>query len=574
MDIALRNATIIDGTGRPRYKGDVGIRDGKIAAIGKVDGRAKEEIDVAGAVVSPGFIDCHTHYDAQVMWDQMLSPSVYHGVTTVLAGNCGFTLAPLSGRKADTEYLLAMLSRVEGMPLSSLQAAVKPTWNSFGEYLDGIDGKIAINTAFMVGHSTLRRYVMGERAVGHKATPDEIQAMVAVLRKSLAEGGVGFSTTISTSHNDHEGNPVPSRWASDEEVLALSAALRDFPGTWLEIVPFTGGLFGERQCTLLTAMSLAAQRPLNWNILVVSSANKVFMETQLVVSDYAAKRGAKVIGLVPATAIKSIQNFRTGFGLDMIENWNEFLHLPDKEKIVAMRDPAMRRHLQAGVDKSSEVVASRSDIANFLIEDVRSAKNARWKGRLVRDYAKDVGLSPLDALLELGAEEELWVTFSPPAFGADDESWAMLGQAWQDKRCIVGGSDAGAHLDMLNTFALSTQMLGEGVRERQLLSLEEAVRLLTSAQADIFGLIGRGRIELGAVADIVVFDPDTIATGPIAMRGDLPGGEQRLYADAVGVHHVIVNGIPVAGDNKPTGRIGGRVLRSGQDTYTVSLDAA
>ena len=169
MDLALRNATIVDGTGRPRFEGDVGIRDGKIAAIGQFDGRAEQEIDVAGAVVSPGFIDCHTHYDAQVMWDQMLSPSVYHGVTTVLAGNCGFTLAPLSGRQADWEYLLAMLSRVEGMPLSSLQAAVKPTWKSFGEYLDGIDGKIAINTAFMVGHSALRRYVMGERAVGDKA---------------------------------------------------------------------------------------------------------------------------------------------------------------------------------------------------------------------------------------------------------------------------------------------------------------------------------------------------------------------------------------------------------------------
>jgi N-acyl-D-aspartate/D-glutamate deacylase len=571
MDLALRNATIIDGTGAKRFEGDVGIRGGKIAAIGQFDDWAKQDIDVGGAVVSPGFIDCHTHYDAQVMWDQMLSPSVYHGVTTVVAGNCGFTLAPLSGRKADSEYLLAMLSRVEGMPLSSLQAAVNPTWKSFGEYLDGIDGKIAINTAFMVGHSALRRFVMGERAVGNQATPEEIQAMVTLLHRSLGEGGVGFSTTVSISHSDHNGDPVPSRWASDEELLALSATLRDSPGTWLELVPYAGAAFGERQYKLLTAMSLAAQRPVNWNILAVSSTTREFIEKQLLMSDYAAERGAKIYALVPATPIKAILNFRTGFTLDMIENWNEFLHLPDKEKIAAMRDPAMRKRLQDGVDKS-DTPLRRMDFGECLIEDVRSAKNARLKGRLVRDYAREVGLSPLDALLELAAEEELWTTFSPPPFGADEESWAMRGRVWQDARCLVGGSDAGAHLDMINTFALSTQMLGEGVRERQLLSLEQAVRLLTRAQADAFGLKGRGRIELGAIADLVVFDPETIAPGPIVMRDDLPGGEARLYADAIGIQHVIVNGVPVAADNRPTGRKSGRVLRSGRDTYTVSLN--
>jgi N-acyl-D-aspartate/D-glutamate deacylase len=571
MDLALRNAVIIDGTGTGAFAADLGIDDGRIAAIGKFDACAKQEIDVGGAVVSPGFIDCHTHYDAQVMWDPMLSPSVYHGVTTVIAGNCGFTVAPLTGRQADSDYLLAMLSRVEGMPLSSLEAAVKPTWKSFGDYLDCIDGKIAINTAFMVGHSALRRCVMGERAVGSAATPEEIQAMVMLLRKSVQEGGVGFSTTISISHSDHNGNPVPSRWASDEELLALSAALRDFPGTWLELVPFAGGPIGERQYKLLTQMSLAAQRPVNWNLLAVSSANREMIEKQLGMSDYAAEHGAKIYALVPATPIKVIMNFRTGFGLDMIENWNEFLHLPDKQKIAAMRDPAMRKYLQDGIDKSGSRLRIM-DFGKFLIEDVRSAKNARLKGRLVRDYAQELGLSPLDALLELAAEEELWTSFSPPPLGADEESWVIRGRVWQDGRCLVGGSDAGAHLDMINTFALSTQMLGEGVRERQLLSLEEAVRLLTSAQADAFGLKGRGRIGLGAIADIVVFDPDTIATGPIGMRADLPGGEARLYADAVGVHQVIVNGVPVAADNRPTGRKAGRVLRSGRDTYTVSLN--
>src|SRR5579864_9029132 len=182
MDLALRNAMLIDGSGDARYQGDLGITDGRIVAIGDVPGQAREEIDVGGAVVAPGFIDVHTHYDAQVLWDPMLSPSVYHGVTTVLAGNCGFTLAPLSGRKEDSDYLLGMLSRVEGMPLRSLEAGLDPTWRSFGEFLGQLDGKIAVNAAFMVGHSTLRRYVMGERAVGHEATPEEIQAMCELLR--------------------------------------------------------------------------------------------------------------------------------------------------------------------------------------------------------------------------------------------------------------------------------------------------------------------------------------------------------------------------------------------------------
>lgn len=230
-DLKITGGRIIDGTGAPAFAGDVAVKDGLIVALGTIAGDASETIDAAGAIVAPGFIDCHTHYDAQAFWDPMLSPSVYHGVTTVLAGNCGFTLAPLSGLQDDADYLLAMLSRVEGMPLASLEAAIKPSWTSFGGYLDTIDGKLAINTAFLVGHSALRRTVMGERAVGHEASDEELELMKALLRKSLEEGGCGFSTTASITHSDHNGDPVPSRWASDEETVALAEVVRDFPGT-------------------------------------------------------------------------------------------------------------------------------------------------------------------------------------------------------------------------------------------------------------------------------------------------------------------------------------------------------
>jgi N-acyl-D-aspartate/D-glutamate deacylase len=567
-DLKISGGTIIDGTGAARYKGDIGISNGKIVSVGKVDGRAREEIDAGGAVVSPGFIDCHTHYDAQVMWDPMLSPSVYHGVTTVLAGNCGFTLAPLSGRKADADYLLAMLSRVEGMPLTSLEAAVKPTWNSFGDYLDAIDGKLAINTAFMVGHSALRRYVMGDRAVGHEATPSEIQAMADLLRKSLAEGGTGFSSTISHSHCDHNGDPVPSRWSTDEELLSLAAVVRDYEGTWLEMLP---GGYNERIYKLVTQMSLAAQRPLNWNLVVVASNRKDSLAAQLRMGRYAAEQGAKVYGLVPAVPIKNVLNFRTGLQLEQLDGWHEFIFLPHGEKLARMQDPAACKQLLEAAEKSHHKAGLPKDFGVLLIEHLGSKRNAKWIGRLVKDYAAEVGLPPFDALFKLAVEEDLWLSVSPPAIGGDEDSWKLRAEVWQDDYCILGGSDAGAHVDAINTFAISTQLLGEGVRKRGLLSLEEAVRRITSLLADVFGLTGRGRIQPGAAADLVVFDPDTIDCGPITMRNDLPQGETRLYADSVGVKHVIVNGVRVASDNAATGRKGGKVLRSGKDTYTVPL---
>jgi N-acyl-D-aspartate/D-glutamate deacylase len=570
MDQALRNATIVQGTGKPRYAGDIGVSYGRFVAIGKIDGTAREEIDVGGAVVSPGFIDCHTHYDAQISWDDMLAPSVYHGVTTVIAGNCGFTLAPLSGRPEDVEYLLGMLSTVEGMPVRALRETVKPDWRSFGEFLDRFDGKLAINTAFMVGHTALRTCVMGERAVGHEATPEDLEAMVALLRRSLAEGGMGLSTTTSVSHSDHNGDPVPSRWASEEELLTLARAVRDYPGTWIEIVPGVGP-FGEKENRLVTELSLAAQRPVNWNAMFVDVRRKPLIDSQLEMGRYAAERGARVYGLTPGGPLKGFLNFRSGFTFAMLDGWKPFVRLPDAEKIAAMKDPEYRARLKAGAENPNNPAQVLSGIENYVIEDLRTEKNAAWRHRTIGDYAAATGKTPFDALFDLAVEEELALTFSGPPMGADDASWDMRSEIWRDEHIILGGSDAGAHLDMFNTFALTTQLLGEAVRERGVVSLEEGVRRITSEQADVFGLEHRGRIAEGAVADLTVFDPDTVACGPIAMRNDLPCGEARLYGDAIGVHHVIVGGVPVAADNRPTGRKGGRMLRSGRDTRTVPL---
>jgi N-acyl-D-aspartate/D-glutamate deacylase len=412
---------------------------------------------------------------------------------------------------------------------------------------------------------------MGERAVGHEATPAELEAMRALLRRSLAEGGCGFSTTDSITHNDHKGDPVPSRWATDEEYLALAGELRDFPGTWLELLPPFGGDRPERRVELPTQMSLAAERPLNWNVLVVRSQSPELLESQLELGRHARRHGAKVYGLVPVVPIKSIVNFRTGQQLDLYEGWNDFLHLAHDEKIEAMKDSELRRRLREGAEASFQRTGLPGDFGLFLIEHLGSEKNRCLIGRHMQEIADETAKTAFDALFDLAIEEDLALSFSGPGIGADEESWRLRGEVWKDENCLIGASDAGAHLDAINTFAITTQLMGEAVRERGMFTLEEGVRRITSHLADRFGLSGRGRIEVGAAADLVIFDPETIDCAPIEMRHDLPGGEMRLYAESRGVHHVIVNGVPVASGNEPTGRIGGKVLRSGRDTHTVPL---
>jgi N-acyl-D-aspartate/D-glutamate deacylase len=501
----------------------------------------------------------------------MLSPSVFHGVTTVLAGNCGFTLAPLSGRPEDADYLLRMLSRVEGMPLAALRAAVRPDWQSFGEYLDKIDGTLAINIAFMVGHSALRRAVMGERAVTDEATRGEIEQMSALLRRSIAEGGVGFSTTIAASHSDYEGRPVPSRVATREEMVTLAGVVGEYPGTWLEMV-FGVVAMQEKHYALGADMSRAAGLALNWNVIQINSSKPELVADNLRASDYARERGATVYALVPATPMVTILNFVSCFLIDTIPGWSDLVPLSLAERRNALADPVFRRHLKEGALKSRTMAEARvSDWPSFVLRGLSRPHNACWNGRRLGDCAEAIGKEPLDALFDFAVEENLGVSFERTAESADERSWEIRRELWRDPRCMIGGSDAGAHLDMLNSFAFSTQLLGEGVRRRKLLSLEEAVHRITGLPAERFGLTGRGRIAVGTPADLVIFDPRTIDCGPITMRNDLPAGEARLYADAVGIREIIVSGVTVARDNRPTGMMGGRVLRSGRDTHTVPV---
>jgi len=573
LDLKIVNGLIIDGSGTAARRGDVGIRNGRIVELDKVTSPARETIDAEGCVVAPGFVDIHTHYDAQLFWDRSLSPSCYHGVTTIVGGNCGFSIAPLNGNREDAEYLARMLARVEGMPIESLRAGVPWDWGSFGEYLQGIEGKLALNTAFMVGHSALRRAVMGARAVGEPATPQDLEAMKRLLGKSLAEGGIGFSSTTSPTHNDAEGHPVPSRHATDEELIELARVLRDHPGTSLEFIP-EGSAMRDHHKHIMTEMSLAAGRSVNWNVLNPDSKTPYLWQQQMSASDYAAERGARIVALVGVKPAQSWVNFVSGFVLDSFPGWEDLMRLSLDERREALRDPALRARLDQGVHYRK--TGKRSPIGhweNWSVAEVLAPQLKHFEGRKIGEIAASQGKQPFDALLDIVIEDNLKTSLAIPMRGTDDESWQIRANLWKDDRTIVGASDAGAHLDMIDTFASAPDFLRIGVRERGLIGLEEAVRQLTSVPARLYGVKERGALAIGNWADITVFDPATIGCGPVHTRRDLPAGASRLYADATGIRHVLVNGCEIVRGQEFLGHHPGRVLRSGRDTATVPIPA-
>ena len=574
LDIKISGGTIVDGSGQPGFHGDVGIRDGRIVAVGAVAEDARETVDATGRIVAPGFIDVHTHYDAQVFWDPALSPSCFHGVTTVLGGFCGFSVAPTTPEAS--EYLAPMLARVEGMPLETLLEAVPWNWRSFGEYLDRIEGKLGLNAGFFAGHSAIRRVVMGARAVGEKATPEDVAQMQALLDTSLAEGALGFSSTIAATHNDADGNPVPSRWAEKSEFIALASVVKDHEGTGLEFLP--GTQFNPEIIELITDISIAGNRAVNWNALAVMDAPNVAerVKTQLAVTDYARARGGEVLALTIPCTPDMFLNFRTGFVLDSSPGlWREIFKLPPAERIEELKKPDVRRQLaaDAALQTPENTMYFASNIAQFRIVSVESDANKKYEGRNVGDIATEEGREPIDVILDLAIADNLQTIFAP-WLGVDGEaSYKMRGEIWKDDRTIIGASDAGAHLDMIDTFAFSTTVLEHGVRNHQVIGLEEAVRLMTDRPARYMGLIDRGRLAPGYHADVVVFDKATVGKGPTYNRYDVPGDQFRVYADAIGVDHVFVNGVQIVRDGAHTGALPGTVLRSGRDTKTTAMNA-
>ena len=576
LDVIISGGTIVDGSGRTRFAGDIGIRDGRIVAVGAVAGPSREVIDARGMVVAPGFIDAHTHYDAQAFWDPRLSPSCFHGVTTVVGGFCGFSIAPLTDESAP--YLRRMLARVEGMPLATLETALAWDWRGFGQFLDRLDGRIGLNAGFFVGHSAIRRAVMGARAVGEVASPTELVAMEAMLDQALREGGLGFSTTTSATHNDFEGQPVPSRWAAREEFLALARVVARHEGTGLEMLPDLD--FPPGVPELLADFSVAGQRAVNWNVLMVNGRSdaEAAAARQLAVSDLARARGGEVIALMAPATPGVYMNLGSGVMFDALPGlWRELFRDGVDARIDRLRDPAVRRRLVEDAARVPPEATLRdfANIAGYTVVSVSAPANHGHVGRRVGEIAVQSGREPIDAMLDIAIADRLETIFMPDQGGDDRASWELRGRLFGDDRTLVGASDAGAHLDLIDSFGFATVLLGQGVREQGVIGLEAAVEQLTARPADYFGLVDRGRIAVGQHADIVVFDPDTIGRGPTERRHDMPGGRDayRLYAEATGIARVLVNGVSIVRDGTHTGQLPGTVLRSGRDTRTVALDA-
>jgi N-acyl-D-aspartate/D-glutamate deacylase len=569
LDLAIRGATIVDGTGSPARQGDVGVAGGRIVAVGTVDEEAAETLDAGGLVVAPGFVDPHTHYDAQLFWDPLATPSNVHGVTSLVAGNCGFTLAPL--RAEDADYVRRMMVKVEGMPLAALETGVDWQWETFAEYLDRLDGAIGVNAGFMVGHCALRRYVMGADAVGQKASAAQIEAMVGLLHEAIAAGGLGFSTTLASSHSDGDGQPVASRHAGRDELLALCAAVGQHEGTFLEGA-FEGGLdtFSDDEIDLVAAMSAAAGRSLNWNVLTVDSAAPGRVPRQLEAADAAAARGGRVVALTMPVLVPMNMNFGSFCALWLIPGWGDVMRLPLAEKHAKLADPAVRATLAEKAQSPEAGVFRRlTGWDQYVIGDTFSEANAGLTGRVVADLARERGTEPFDTLVDIVAADDFRTVLWPRPTDNDAESWKMRQEVWEDPRTMIGGSDAGAHLDRMCGSTYTTRLLADTLRGRKLVSLERAVQMLTQEPARLFGLHGRGVIAEGNHADLVVFDPETVGAENARLVEDLPGRSARLTAGSEGVVRVYVAGRATVEDGKATGATPGRILRSGRDTVTV-----
>ena len=569
LDLVIRGGTIVDGLGSPGYSGDVGIEGGRIVGIGEVADSGRREIDATGRVVCPGFVDPHTHYDAQLFWDPAASPSNLHGVTTVIGGNCGFTLAPLN--PGDAPYLQRMMAKVEGMPLTALETGLDWSWRSFSDYLARLDGNLGVNAGFLVGHCAIRRAVMGADATGSEAAPDQLEAMRALLAEGIAAGGLGFSTSLSYTHNDGDGAPVASRFASNEEVVALCSVVSEHEGTTLEYV--TDGCmqgFTEEELDLMVAMSRAARRPLNWNVLTIDSADPDRYREQLGASVRAAEHGARVVALTMPVLVGMNMSFLNYCALNMLPDWGDVLGLPVAERMARLADPQTRAHLAERAASPDAGVFSRlTGWGGYRIGDTFSSANDGLTGRTVAEIGAERGTEPFDTLVDVVLADELRTVLWPAPTDDDEESWRLRAEAWQSEHTLLGGSDAGAHLDRMCGAPYTTAFLGDCLRGRRLASLETAIHMLTDAPARLFGLRERGRIERGWRADLVVFDPDTIDSGAMRMVDDLPGGSPRLFADSVGVEHVLVNGELIVSDGQATDARPGTLLRSGRDTETV-----
>ena len=560
FDLVIRGGRVVDGTGMPPYTADVAVQDGRIVRIGRATEAAKRVVDADGLVVSPGFIDVHTHYDVQLDWDPIASPSCWHGVTTVLTGNCGFTLAP--SRPEDVPWLASMLSRVEGMSVEAMAAGFKFEGGGFGDFWGRLDGKLGVNAGGYVGHCAVRRFVMGEAASERTATDDEIAAMQELLRQGMREGAIGFSTSQLEIHADDQGRGVPSNFATAEEIVALCSVLAEFDRGAIEIIPksFAEG-YNEADRQLLLDMYRVSGKPIELNILAPTPNHPMGWQDMLTFCHEAFESGVRLHPQFTTNKLELHLKLADTFVFDEMPVWRQVLTQREPERSASLRDPACRARMRAEwADETARAVAF--DLGDLEVEEVRDPANAKLVGRTIREIAEERGHDVLDVFLDVSLAENLETNFctsSPEA--ASTFIRHVVGSGINDPIVMAGSSDGGAHLASFTGADYSTRLLKEWVPEQ--LSLEQAIWRLTGMPATVHSIVDRGFLRVGAWADITVFDPQRLDAGDAYLTRDFPANTERYVVDAEGYEMTIVNGEVLTERGKHTGALPGHVIRGG-----------
>ena len=556
FDLVVRGGRVADGTGMPSFTADVAVRDGRIARIGRVTESARRTIDADGCVVAPGFIDVHTHYDAQLHWEPTASPASWHGVTTVLTGNCGFTLAP--AKAEDVGWLAQMLSRVEGMSAEVLGTALRWTGGSFGQFLHALDGRIAVNMGAYVGHSAIRRYVMGDAASERRATPGEIADMQTLVRQAMHEGAIGFSTSQLDIHVAHDGREVPSNHAAPEEILALGAVLAEFEHGAIEIIPrtFVDG-YGEADRRLLLDLYRVSGRPIELNTLVPLPHQMEGWRRGVDFCRESFRQGARLHPMFAVNELGAHFSLDTTFLFDEMPTWRRTLCLPPAERARRLGDPEVRTALLTELaDPTGRAFVFVWQVV--FVESVTRPEHERWLDMHLADVAEAVGKTPLDAFLDLALAEDLTTQFRLGA-PKDAKRDAATAELVVDPIAMAGSSDGGAHVLSFTGADYTTRLLSEWAPEP--LTLEQAISKLTMVPAVVHGIADRGILREGAAADLVVFDPSRLRCTPTRLVHDFPGGAGRYVVGAEGYVATVVNGEVVFDQGRYTGALPGHVLR-------------
>jgi N-acyl-D-aspartate/D-glutamate deacylase len=558
-DLVIRGGEVVDGTGLPAYRADVAVREGRIARIGRILERGREEIDARGQAVAPGFIDGHTHMDAQVAWDPLGTCSCWHGVTTAIMGNCGFTLAPC---RPDQRHLVVRnLERAEDIPAAAMAAGIDWSWETYAQYLEALDRwPKGINYAGYVGHSALRTYAMGERAFSEPATAQDLAVMKGELAAALRAGAVGFTTSRTRNHETSDLKPVASRVASWDEVRALVGVMGELGAGIFEIANEDIGRDPEQMreyLERLRALALDTGVPVTWGMF---SARRVpdNWRPYFALLDETARAGGRMFAQVHSRAISVLLSFETRLPFDALPEWSALRARPLAEQQAALGDPAVRARLVAAVNGATwgrgvGAEARRPDYDGLFLMERPTGPH-----RSIAELARARGEDPVETMIGLALERDLDCFFVQPL--ANGEDGTVL-EMMRHPRSVVTFSDSGAHVSQIMDSSLQTHVLAYWVRERKALALEEAVRLLTLEPARAWGLHDRGLVREGLAADLVVFDPDRVAPLMPEVTEDLPAGARRLRQKATGLAASIVGGAVTLRDGEPTGARSGRVLR-------------